>query len=183
MSRAHQRESIERGLAGVQAAPAGAEPAGKPAPPGGLADPVSQAQARARAMIRGAGARLTGPRLRVLSELLRADQALTHLDLQRRVEDGAEAIDRVTLYRVLDWLADNGLAHRVAGPDRVFRFSAQSTETPHGHFRCVQCGRMYCLGASADLERSVLATLPDGFTEQRVEVTVSGLCADCAPAH
>ena len=168
MSRASQREPIGPGLAGDPPVAGGQGRAG---------------EARARAMIRGVGARLTGPRLRVLSELLRADQALTHLDLQRRVEDGAEPIDRVTLYRVLDWLADNRLAHRVAGPDRVFRFSAQSTELPHGHFRCVQCGRMYCLGASAELERSVLATLPEGFTEQRVEVTVSGLCADCAAAH
>ena len=179
MSRASQQESIERGLAVARAAPQGDQALAQ----GDQATPGRQVQARARAMIREIGARLTGPRLRVLSELLRADQALTHLDLQRRVEEGAEPIDRVTLYRVLDWLADNRLAHRVAGPDRVFRFSAQSTETPHGHFRCVQCGRMYCLGASAELERSVLATLPNGFTEQRVEVTVSGLCADCAPAH
>lgn len=179
MSRASQQESSERGLAGAQSALPGDQAFAQ----GDQATPGRQVQARARAMIRGIGARLTGPRLRVLSELLRADQALTHLDLQRRVEEGAEPIDRVTLYRVLDWLADNRLAHRVAGPDRVFRFSAQSTETPHGHFRCVQCGRMYCLGASAELERSVLATLPDGFTEQRVEVTVSGLCADCAAAH
>jgi Fur family ferric uptake transcriptional regulator len=140
-------------------------------------------EVRAQAMIRRSGARLTGPRWRVLGELLRADQPLTHLDLQRRVEAGAEPIDRVTLYRVLDWLADTGLAHRVAGPDRVFRFSAHSSTGPHGHFRCVQCGRMYCLDASTEVKRSVLATLPEGFTEEHVEVTVSGLCAECATAH
>lgn len=140
-------------------------------------------EVRAQAMIRRAGARLTGPRWRVLGELLRAGQPLTHQALQRRVEAGAEPIDRVTLYRVLDWLADSGLAHRVAGPDRVFRFSAHSTAAPHGHFRCVQCGRMYCLGASSELARSVLATLPAGFTEEQVDVTVSGSCADCAQAH
>lgn len=149
--------------------------------PTGAADPSDDAHTRA--MIRSIGARLTGPRLRVLGELLRADRALTHLELQRRVEAGAEPIDRVTLYRVLDWLAEKGLAHRVAGPDRIFRFSARSCELPHGHFRCEQCGRMYCLDGSADLERSVLATLPRGLTGRRVEITVSGLCAECAPAH
>ena len=140
-------------------------------------------EVRAQALIRRSGARLTGPRWRVLGELLRAGQPLTHLDLQRRVEAGAEPIDRVTLYRVLDWLADSGLAHRVAGPDRVFRFSAHSSTGPHGHFRCMQCGRMYCLDASTEVNRSVLATLPKGFTEEHVEVTVSGLCAECATAH
>jgi Fur family ferric uptake transcriptional regulator len=134
-------------------------------------------------MIRGIGARLTGPRLRVLSELLEAGEALTHLDLQRRVERHAEPIDRVTLYRVLDWLADSGLAHRVAGPDRVFRFSVHSTAFPHGHFRCISCGRMYCMKGAEDLERKVRGMLPEGFTGERVEVTVSGLCARCAAAH
>ncbi len=138
---------------------------------------------RARRMIRGIGARLTGPRSRVLAELLRAGEALTHLDLQRRVERDAEPIDRVTLYRVLDWLADSGLAHRVAGPDRVFRFSVHSTAVPHGHFRCTRCERMYCMQGDSEFERSVRRMLPPGFTGERVEVTVSGLCADCGVAH
>lgn len=133
-------------------------------------------------MIRGIGARLTGSRLRVLGELLGADEALSHQELQRRVEEGGP-IDRVTLYRVLDWLADSGLAHRVAGPDRVFRFSARATGLPHGHFCCVRCTRTYCLGPSADMVRSVQASLPEGFTGERLEVMVSGLCAGCAAAH
>ena len=141
------------------------------------------ADERARRMIRDIGARLTGPRARVLAELLRADEALTHLDLQRRVERDAEPIDRVTLYRVLEWLADSGLAHRVAGPDRVFRFSVHSTAVPHGHFRCTRCARMYCMGGADEFARGVRRMLPAGFTGERVEVTVSGVCAECGLAH
>ncbi|MFP5406155.1 MAG: Fur family transcriptional regulator, partial [Gammaproteobacteria bacterium] len=138
---------------------------------------------RARQLIRSIGARMTAPRARVLAELLRAGEALTHLDLQRRVEHDADSIDRVTLYRVLDWLADNGLAHRVAGPDRVFRFSVHSTAVPHEHFRCLRCDRMYCMKEADGLERSVRQMLPDGFTGEQVEVMVCGLCADCAARH
>lgn len=141
------------------------------------------ADERARRLIRSIGARMTGPRIRVLTELLLAGEALTHLDLQRRVERDAEPIDRVTLYRVLDWLADSRLAHRVAGPDRVFRFSVHSTAVPHGHFRCMRCDRMYCMKEAGGLERSMREMLPDGFTGEQVEVTVSGLCAECVAAH
>lgn len=154
-------------------------PAGDADRPSGGATP----EERARLMIRGIGARMTGPRVRVLAELLRAGEALTHLDLQRRVEQGAEPIDRVTLYRVLEWAADIGLAHRVAGPDRVFRFSVHSTTVPHGHFRCVRCERMYCMKEAEGLEGRVRAMLPEGFTGERIEVNVSGLCAECAAAH
>lgn len=137
-------------------------------------------ETRARELIRSSGSRLTVARVRVLAELLNSESALTHLELQRRVEAGAEPIDRVTLYRVLEWLVDADLAHRVAGPDRVFHFSAQPASGPHGHFRCVQCGRIYCIEEAGALARRVRAMLPSGFCGDEVDVTVSGRCARCA---
>lgn len=139
--------------------------------------------ARARALLRERGARVTHPRVRVLAALLGAGEALSHLDLQRRLEltpDG-EPVDRVTLYRVLDWLVERELAHRVSGPDRVFRFSAQPAGHPlHGHFRCAACGRMFCLDESPGLARVIKTMLPAGFSSDAVELTVSGRCAACA---
>ncbi|MCO5109028.1 MAG: transcriptional repressor [Burkholderiaceae bacterium] len=142
-----------------------------------LADPRAS---RARQMIRHFGARMTVPRVRVLAELLDAESALTHIELQKRVEAGAEPIDRVTLYRVLEWLEDTGLVHRVAGPDRVFHFSARPIRRPHGHFRCVRCAHIYCIEEPGALARRVRALLPAGFSGEEIEVTVSGRCARCA---
>ncbi|MBX3613654.1 MAG: transcriptional repressor [Burkholderiaceae bacterium] len=137
-------------------------------------------ESRARELIRRFGARLTVARVRVLAELLDAESALTHIELQKRVEAGAEPIDRVTLYRVLEWLEETGVVHRVAGPDRVFHFAARQVRRPHGHFRCVQCARMYCIEEPGTLARSVRALLPTGFSGEEIEVTVSGRCARCA---
>ncbi len=137
----------------------------------------------ARRLVREHGARVTQPRVRVLAELLAAGQALTHLDVQRRVERGeaVDHVDRVTLYRVLDWLVEVGLAHRVAGPDRVFRFSVQTPgHGVHGHFRCTRCERMFCMRENTGLGRLVRSILPDRFTEEAIELTVSGCCAECA---
>jgi Fur family ferric uptake transcriptional regulator len=138
---------------------------------------------QARRLVRGQRARVTTPRLRVLAELLMAGQPLTHLDVQRRVEgaDDVDHIDRVTVYRVLDWLVEAGLAHRVAGPDRVFRFSVQAgAHGAHGHFRCTRCERMFCMTETAGLARVVRSVLPEGFSGDAIELTVSGCCADCA---
>lgn len=137
---------------------------------------------RARQFIRARGSRLTSARVRVLAELMAADSALTHLELQKRVEEGAEPIDRVTLYRVLDWLDEVKLAHRVAGPDRIFRFSVHASQTPHGHFRCIRCTRMYCLKEGGALLRGIKTLLPAGFVGDEVELTVSGICGACAAA-
>ena len=145
---------------------------------------------QARHLVRGSGARVTLARVRVLAQLLQAGCALSHLDLLRGVESVATApgathdpvtLDRVTVYRVLDWLVEAGLAHRVAGPDRVFRFSASAAgATAHGHFRCTRCERMYCLREGAGLSRWVSQVLPGGFSGDQIELTVSGCCAQCA---
>lgn len=148
-------------------------------------DGVVLAIEEARALLRANGARLTHPRLRVLAELLGASEALSHLELQRRLGEKSEGepIDRVTLYRVLDWLVDVDLAHKVSGPDRLFRFSVRQAGHPlHGHFRCAQCQRMFCLEEVPALARVVKSMLPDGFSSDKVELTVSGSCSQCAMA-
>lgn len=134
----------------------------------------------AEALIRETGARLTHPRIEVLAVLLAAERALTHHEVEKRV-NRALAIDRVTIYRVLDWLTANALAHKIAGGDRVWRFNAAEREHGHrhAHFQCNRCGTVLCLD---DLDMRPSIRLPAGFRSQHVELTVKGLCAGCVPA-
>lgn len=134
--------------------------------------------------IAATGARATNARVGVLSTLLAAREALTHHDIGVRLQVTHD-VDRVTLYRVLDWLVERGLAHKLATEDRVWRFSAGSSGgsptdlspgTAHAHFCCVRCGRIVCL----DTARMAPLPLPAGFAARDVEVTVKGACADCA---
>ena len=130
----------------------------------------------ARDRIRGTGARMTTPRVQVLAAMLGAQRVLSHHDIEDML--GAARLDRVTLYRVLDWLVEQGLAHRIAGRDRVWRFSAtgEAHET-HGHFQCNRCGKILCLDELS--AHSVPLRLPAGCRPERTELTVTGLCAEC----
>ncbi|MDQ8022125.1 MAG: Fur family transcriptional regulator [Moraxellaceae bacterium] len=129
------------------------------------------------ARIRAQGARATPARIAVLRMLQTASRALSHADVEHALADSG--FDRVTLYRVLDWLVEAGLAHRVADSDRVFRFSLAASRSPeharHAHFRCDDCGRVFCL---EDVRVST-PVLPAGFTSKEVQVSVSGACAEC----
>ena len=131
----------------------------------------------ARGRIRAAGERLTASRAAVLAVLLGSETALTH----HEVEDALRAVlcvDRVTVYRVLDWLVALGLAHRIPGEDRTWRFRANrdSSHGPHAHFTCSRCGMTVCL---EDVSAPSRVRLPAGFLTQKVELTVQGLCAAC----
>ena len=116
--------------------------------------------------------------MRVLRLLRAAPAPLTHHEIEQAL--GAPAIDRVTLYRVLDWLAASGLAHKNSDAARVFRFSAASVgeHAAHVHFRCECCGRVFCLDAPAP----VAPRLPAGFVLSRMDFDLRGRCAACAGA-
>jgi Fur family transcriptional regulator, ferric uptake regulator len=141
---------------------------------------------QARQLLKGKAERLTSPRLAVLAALLNAKSALTQAEVHVNVEKlNPTHVDRVTIYRVLEWLTEVGLAHRVSGGDRVFRFSASINTHAHGHFHCSNCGRMFCIGAQQSskdtgLDASVKALLPTGFVSGDIDLTISGQCAECA---
>lgn len=125
-------------------------------------------------LLRAAGVKVTPGRLRVLAALLAAPQPLSHADLEALLPDA----DRVTLYRVLDSLVACGLALKAVDPRGVFRFSASDAQQAHGghiHFRCTDCGGVFCLEATPPPPPK----LPRGFRLGAVEMDVRGICANC----
>jgi Fur family ferric uptake transcriptional regulator len=112
--------------------------------------------------------------------LLAAERALSHNEVERRIDSGV-GIDRVTVYRVLDWLSENGLAHKIAGEDRVWRYNAAGHAHPasHAHFQCERCGTVICLDEQGKKPR---VRVPRGFVSRDVALTVKGYCAACVHA-
>lgn len=150
--------------------------------------PAKASIARAEVQLREAAVRLTSARVKVLAALLDAERAFSHQDMQDAFTD----MDRVTLYRALDCLTDAGLAHKIAGDDRVFRYSAgaehgahgdAAPHHQHGHFKCTRCARVFCLDSIAEaglLRNALEESLGKGFQSHDIEFTIKGWCADCA---
>jgi Fur family transcriptional regulator, ferric uptake regulator len=140
----------------------------------------------AETAIRATGERLTKPRVAVLGTLLSFDHAASHLDVTSALAS-EQAMDRVTVYRVLDWLVGVGIAHRIAGDDRVWRFmlnarSARRTHVAaahdsHAHFTCEACGQTFCLDS---VKPKLDVRVPAGFRTSEVDVKLRGRCAHCA---
>ncbi|WP_150618942.1 Fur family transcriptional regulator [Pandoraea horticolens] len=150
----------------------------------------------ARTSLQEQSGRVTSGRVRVLALLLKAGRPLTHQEVLADLATDADPLDRVTAYRVLDWLVAQGWAIKQAGDDRIFRFvmaehvdpqraTSPRPHTQHGHFRCVRCHRTFCLDdwpQHPQLSERELKRLPKGFVGEQVELLIHGTCAQCAGA-
>lgn len=133
----------------------------------------------AESQIRATGARVTRQRVLVLDFLLGQQKSLTHHEIQAHLSKKLhEELDSVTLYRVLEWLTENELIHRIAGADQVWRFSAGAGHHAHehAHFQCTKCEQVTCF---TDLALPRKIKLPEGFQTQEIDFLIKGTCANC----
>lgn len=151
------------------------------------------------ALLSAHGLRRTAAARRVLGWLLaHPDTSYTHAQLQTALQtvevDGIEgaALDRVTLYRLIDRLTQVGLLLCRVDAQRVRRYQAMPASV-HAlpHFECQSCHRDSPLlgplqGNALDLEvaaQSALQALKAlGYQGLSLDLAVRGVCADCASA-
>jgi Fur family ferric uptake transcriptional regulator len=136
----------------------------------------------------------TSSRLEVLDVLLNSQNPLTHQEILKTLPVN---FDRVTLYRVLDWLLENQLIHKVAASDRSWRFQfnhgfkrIQETESKkaikystaphhsHAHFQCSSCGKVFCL---ENVYPKLTNNIPSDFLVNSIELNITGTCLSCQP--
>jgi len=144
------------------------------------------------ALLSAHGLRRTGAARLVLGWLLaHPDTSYTHAHLQAALSgESPSALDRVTLYRLIDRLTQVGLLLCRVDVSRVRRYQAMPASV-HAipHFECQTCHRDSPLAGAlmdkaGDLERaaqSALAALKAlGYQDLRMDFSVRGVCADCA---
>jgi Fur family ferric uptake transcriptional regulator len=131
--------------------------------------------------IRSHGMRSTGPRVAVLSHLIKATSPLSHYEIYEALSH--RGFDRATIYRNLMDLADAGMLVRSDLGDHVWRFERKRARAGHSeghpHFVCVDCGDVKCL---PDLAVKVMPSTgaPKALRTKDIEVQVKGRCDDCA---
>lgn len=91
------------------------------------------------------------------------------------------SINRVTVYRILDLLVDQGVVERLSTGGRTFYYGLAPNENhrEHPHFYCKECGQMDCLNPeslSVDTQ-SLWNTYPGRI--DKVEIRVDGICKNC----
>lgn len=146
---------------------------------------------KAELIIKEAGLRPTKARIAVLATISHARSALSHSDILALLEGNRE-FDRVTIYRVLDWLVEHGLIHKVLTDNRSWKFQSNTASSlykaskaspksfinghAHAHLQCDHCGALICV-------HEFQANIPDKLIKQyqisTIEVNLKGICLQC----
>ena len=122
--------------------------------------------------------RNTVARTAILDIIQASEIALSQLAIQHTLNG---LCDRVTIYRVLDRLVEEGLIHKIVNVNGVVNYAACATcshnhqhQHQHIHFSCRVCHELTCLN-------QVIPSfdLPIGFSKEETFFTVSGICNHC----
>jgi Fur family transcriptional regulator, ferric uptake regulator len=148
-------------------------------------------------MILEAGLRPTKARTAVLKTIADANSALSHAEILTHLA-GQKEFDRVTIYRVLDWLTEHQLIHRISGDNRAWKFqlsqpnyqalssnshSANSKlrmlgqNHHHAHLHCKICGQITCIH---ELEPHFPPAALNKYQVDTVDINIRGVCLQCA---
>lgn len=112
----------------------------------------------------------------ILSTVQNMHNHPTAADVYDSVTEICPGISRATVYRVLGTLVEEGEILLVPIADGADRYDFTLGE--HAHFYCRGCGKVMDL----PLETNPVAKDGD-FKIERLTLTASGLCPDCASAN
>jgi Fe2+ or Zn2+ uptake regulation protein len=137
----------------------------------------NRAPDRAASALRERGYRVTPQRLAVHASLVDLGRHVTAERLLEAVSARVPGVSLPTVYSALDALEDAGLVRRVAAGRGPALYDAGAPD--HHHLVCRRCGAVEDLEVNAELGAVVTAAGAQGFSPDRAEVVVHGLCARC----
>ena len=121
--------------------------------------------------------RKTKAKTKIHELILASSIALSHIEIQNDLKGFC---DRVTIYRVLERLLDEGLIHKILNIDGVVKYdSCHSCSSGNGHkhihFSCQKCKLVTWL---EDVNPKY--KLPKSYKVNEMNFTLSGLCPKCS---
>jgi Fur family transcriptional regulator, zinc uptake regulator len=158
--------------------------AGFPAPNHDHARCVADALARAEEACDERGVRLTSLRRRVLQALAESHAPLGAYDIVEKLKKTREPAPAMSVYRALDFLLAEGLAHRIESKNAFLACT-------HGHdtddivlfMLCERCGTVAEVTSTAVGRDLAQAAKSVGFNPKARVLEVSGFCTSCRDAR
>ena len=128
--------------------------------------------------LRGAGLRVTGPRVAVLRVLDASDDHPRVDQIIERVRTSGVSISTQATYDVCEALYSAGLARRIEPAGSPARFESRTSDNHH-HLVCRSCGAAVDVDCAVGETGCLEPSDRRGFVVDEAEVTYWGLCPAC----
>ncbi len=120
--------------------------------------------------------RTTAAKTAIQELISNSSVALSHTEIQVATKG---LCDRVTIYRVLERLSDEGLVHKVINIDGVVKYAgcrscSKNHKHNHIHFSCQKCKSVTCLDGIEPTFK-----LPEKYKVNEMNFTLLGICPQC----
>ncbi len=127
--------------------------------------------------LRSRGYRMTPQRMAILHVLHQSGKHLSPTDVYEQARDELPGLTETTVYRTLEFLAENGLARpaHMGGAHLVYEIARHE----HHHLKCRICGD------EMEIQHSLLETMyqkiesASGYQLTDSHLTFFGLCPNC----
>ena len=141
---------------------------------------VADTLTRAEEACDRSGRRLTPLRRRVLEALAESHSPIGAYDIVERLKRAREAVPAMSVYRALDFLVTEGLAHRIESQNAFLACNrGHDSDEVVVFLLCERCGTVAEVKSDAvgrDLARAAGAV---GFEARTPVLEIKGLCENC----
>ena len=132
----------------------------------------------AREFLEQTGLEPTLNRIMVLAAVVAGHRPMTAAEVLAEVLR-EHRINRVTVYRILDLLAEKGAVNRFSTNERAQHYCVGRD---HSHFHCTGCGRVQCIAnEKLHFDETAVANALN-LAVSHVDLHLEGLCPACARA-
>lgn len=129
-------------------------------------------------ILRSRGYRFTNQR-RIIAGELEIGQHLSAEEIYARLRDEHPELGLSTVYRTLDLLHELGIARKEDFGEGYSRYEL-ATERLHHHAYCRNCRRLIEFNEELMEYLALQVERETGFVTEWYEITLHGLCAECA---
>ena len=111
----------------------------------------------------------------IIEVVMTASQALSENEIRERL---AGNYDRTTFYRSFKTLEEHNIIHKIVVNNQLVKYALNNSvthKTEHTHFFCNKCKAVKCMD-DVPVQKY---QLPDGYSDNKIEVLIKGTCANC----
>ena len=144
---------------------------------------TADALAHAETLCAARAQRLTPLRRQVLEVLLESHKPLGAYEIIDRAAATGSRPAPITIYRALDFLREQGLAHRIESRNAFIACGQNhNSGDPVVFLICEKCGAVGEAASAAVADTIKTASRAAGFTPKTPVIEISGTCAHCKSA-